>query len=182
MSSQQPTSPEFNVEQFALVYGQLKQLARAQRRRGSGDTINTTALVHDLYLLLAGRNECVFTNQRSFYGYAATAMRHLLIDRARQRARVKHGGDLKRLPLDEPDTGLAQFEALISDTARTVELESALERLRLEDARAAETVHLHVFAGLGFARIAELLDVSSRTVERDWRFARAYLREMLDVT
>lgn len=155
---------------FSEVYGQLRRLARGQRAAGH-DTLNTTALVHELYLQMSSGNESRrFAEPRQFYAYAARAMRHLLVDRARARARIKRGGDLQRVDLTEsaPDVDRVGPEQALA-------LDAALRRLAAEDARAAEVVELHYFAGLPNERIAELLGTSPRTVDRDWRYARAFL-------
>lgn len=156
---------------IATLYHELKRLARAERRRDQSVTLNTTALVHDLYLDLAARKALQFDNKRQFYAYAAKAMRHLLIDQARSRSRLKAGGNWQRADTDDLAIDLAT--APLQDA---LELDSALQALCREDARAAEVVELHVFAGLSIAQIAELFDVSTRTVDRDWRFARAFLK------
>jgi RNA polymerase sigma factor (TIGR02999 family) len=153
----------------AMFYGELKQIARKQRR-GDPDTTNTTQLVHELYLQIAGRGGLRFEKPVQFYAYAAQAMRHLLVDRARARGRIKAGGDLEQVPLDE---SIPDEVHLLS--AQALELDSALTRLARIDARAAQLVELHFFGGQSFDRIAELLETSRRTVFRDWEFARAFL-------
>lgn len=161
---------------FHRLYAELKRLARAQRQR-RGDTLNTTGLVHDLYLSLAARDDLDLREPARFYAYAAKAMRHLLVDRARARARLKSGGDqvLVELPRDD-DTVLAGW---IDSPERAFELDSAIHALEREDARAAQVVELYLFGGLTLERIAELHGLSTRTVDRDWRFARAYLQRAL---
>ena len=154
---------------YESIYGQLRKLARRERQRvGASPTLNTTALVHETYLSLtqAGHDA-----PRDFHAYAARAMRNLLIDEARKRARPKHGGDWHRA-----DSQSALDEAVAQDSQRTLELDEALNALARVDARAAEVVELHYFAGLEFVRIAEILGVSDRTVQRDWRAARAWLQ------
>jgi RNA polymerase sigma factor (TIGR02999 family) len=104
-------------------------------------------------------------------------MRHLLIDRARTRARLKSGGDLIRVDWPTGDGGV--METLMASPERTFELDSALQALAREDVRAAEVVELYLFGGLTLERIAELRGLSTRTVDRDWRFARAFLQQAL---
>jgi RNA polymerase sigma factor (TIGR02999 family) len=155
---------------FEQVYQRLRNVARRERRRvGAGDTINPTALVHEVDLDICKREGALAV--RDYFGYAARAMRNLLIDHARRYLRPKHGGDLQRTALD---TGAA--DGVRIDASQALELDSALERLGGLDPRAARVVELHFFAGLELARIAELLDVSERTVNRDWRVARAWLQ------
>ncbi|MBK7145513.1 MAG: sigma-70 family RNA polymerase sigma factor [Xanthomonadales bacterium] len=161
---------------FHRLYAELKRLARAQRRR-RGDTLNTTGLVHDLYLSLAARDDLDLREPVRFYAYAAKAMRHLLVDRARARARLKSGGDqiLVELPHDD-ETLLAGW---LDAPERAFELDSAINALEREDARAADVVELYLFGGLTLERIATMHGLSTRTVDRDWRFARAYLQQAL---
>jgi len=176
MTESLPASAPDVDDVFVRLYAQLKQLAQSQRRR-RGDTLNTTALVHDLYLSLAARDDLDLRDPARFYGYAAKAMRHLLIDRARTRARLKSGGDLIRVDWPTGDGGV--METLMASPERTFELDSALQALAREDVRAAEVVELYLFGGLTLERIAELRGLSTRTVDRDWRFARAFLQQAL---
>ena len=155
---------------FEDVYQRLRHVARRERRRvDAGDTINTTALVHEVYLDICRRDGALAV--RDYFGYAARAMRNLLIDHARRYLRPKHGGDLQRTALDTDAANGVRIDA-----SQALELDSALERLAQLDPRAARVVELHFFAGLELERIAELLEVSSRTINRDWRVARAWLQ------
>ena len=158
---------------FEQVYERLRKVAQRERRRVSaGDTFNTTALVHEVYLdICAGKDPASI---RDYFGYAARAMRNLLIDHARRYLRPKHGGDLRRAAFDSD-----AVDGVRVDAAHALELDSALHRLADVDPRAARIVELHFFAGLELSRIAELLDVSERTVNRDWRVARAWLQREL---
>lgn len=157
---------------FDEVYQRLRALAHRQRRRIDGGTLDTTALVHEVYLHFRDRPDAL--SPRDFFAYATRAMRHLLIDRARRYGRGKHGGELRRTTL-EPERHAEA--ALAAD--RLLELDAALKRLRSEQPRAAEVVELHYFAGLGMEEIAELLSLNRRTIHRDWRFARAWLHQAL---
>jgi RNA polymerase sigma factor (TIGR02999 family) len=160
--------------QFNEVYNQLRRLARGQRAAGQ-DTLNTTALVHELYLQMRhGGGSLQFNEPRQFYAYAAQAMRHLLVDRARARLRLKRGGDLRRVDMTD-----SAIDATRVDPEQALALDAALGKLATEDARAAEVVELHYFAGLPIERIAEILEVSPRTVDRNWRYARAFLHAEL---
>jgi len=160
---------------FDEVYRRLRDVARRERRRfGAGHTLNTTALVHEVYIdMCVARGDG--TPPRDFFGYAARSMRNLLIDNARHCLRPKHGGDLHKTGFDSESLKAAQLDA-----SQALELDAALEKLRASDARAAEVVELHYFAGLGLGQIAELLKVSERTVNRDWRVARAWLQRELE--
>ena len=157
---------------FDEVYERLRALARRQRRQIEGGTMQTTALVHEVYLHFRDRPDALAP--RDFFAYATRAMRHLLIDRARRHARGKHGGDMVRTTLDPERHAEASLAA-----ERILELENALVKLRSEQPRAAEVVELHYFAGLGIEEIAELLELNRRTIQRDWRFARAWLHRAL---
>ena len=158
---------------FNEVYHELRRLAHRQRTSGDGSTLDTTALVHELYLQM-NRNDLKFAQTRQFYAYAARAMRHLLVDSARQRARAKHGGDLRRTEYSDSLAGNVSV-----DPQHALQLDEALRRLALDDRRAAEIVELHYFAGLPLERIAELYALSVRTIHRDWSYARAFLGAQL---
>jgi len=159
---------------FEQIYARMRVLAQRERHRfGAGNTYNTTALVHEVYLDVCAAGRAA-PAPRDFFGYAARAMRNLLIDHARRCLRPKHGGDLRQVPLDS-----APGSDVHVDASRALELDSALARLAASDARAAEVVELHYFAGLELGQIAALLDVSERTVNRDWRAARAWLQREL---
>jgi RNA polymerase sigma factor (TIGR02999 family) len=154
---------------FSAVYDELRRVARGQRSRSDGDTLDTTALVHELYLQMSRNDNFRFAGTHQFYAYAARAMRHLLVDRARGRARIKHGGELVRVDLDDA------ADAVQVSAEQALELDRALVELAADDPRAAEVVELHYFGGLPVERIAELLGLSTRTVDRDWLYARAFL-------
>jgi RNA polymerase sigma factor (TIGR02999 family) len=158
-------------ELFGEVYERLKAMAGQQlARRRPGATLDTTALVHDIYLRM-NAHELTFARQAQFFAYAARAMRHLLTDHARQRLSMRAGGDWMRVTL----TG--EKEELIIDSAEhALALEDAISKLEKIDARAANVVELRYFGGLTIEQIAEALAVGSRTVDRDWRFACAFLR------
>ncbi|MFZ1392102.1 MAG: ECF-type sigma factor [Dokdonella sp.] len=159
---------------FEEVYQRLRRVAHRERRRvDAGNTFNTTALVHEVYLDICKRESAVAV--QDYFGYAARAMRNLLIDHARRYLRPKHGGDLQRTALDSE-----AIDGVRVDASQAIELDSALSRLARLDPRAANIVELHFFAGLGLERIAELLGVSDRTVNRDWRVARAWLQSELE--
>lgn len=160
---------------FAEVYDRLKALAGSRLARGAPqETLDTTALVHELYLRI-GRNEALhFAHPARFFAYAARAMRHLLHDRARDRLRLRAGGDWLRVTL----TG-ERAEFALDSAERALELEQALQKLEAADARAARVVELRYFAGLTLEQAAEVLELTRRTVDRDWRFARAFLKSEL---
>ena len=159
----------------AQLYQQLRVLARSERRRGGGsDTLHTTALVNEVYLKLADAERLRFGEPRQFFAYAAQAMRHILLDRAKLRMRLKREDSRLRVSLTDPDV-----QSVAVDPHDAVVLDGALTELTKLDPRAAQVVELHFFAGLGLQQIADLLDVHRRTVDRDWRFASAFLKAQL---
>lgn len=160
-----------------LVYDELHQLARSQRRRNaSSPTLNTTALVHEAYLRLAGQDDA-WEGRRHFFRVAARAMRHILIDYARAQRADKRGGPDTPLSLD----ALGPF-ALDDAQAETVlAVHEALERLAAFDARLAEIVELRYFGGFTIDETADALALSAATVKREWTTARAWLRAELSL-
>jgi RNA polymerase sigma factor (TIGR02999 family) len=176
----EPPSPHSNGEApaqtpdalFTEVYARLKAMAARQRSRGAASaTLETTALVHELYLRMSSGRELVFEHQAQFFSYAARAMRHLLADRARDRLRQRAGGEWIRITL----TGGSEHFA-IESAEQALALDAALQRLQETDARAAKVLELHYFAGLTIEQIAATLDVATSTTDRDLRFARAFLK------
>ena len=174
MSSTPATPPNADAL-FGEVYDRLKRMAHRELGRAGGGTLNTTELVHDLYLRVNRGDELAFSDPAQFFAYAARAMRHILVDRARQRLRLKAGGDQVRLSLTDP-----AIDAAALGPQQALQLDGALDALAQDDARAAQVVELHYFAGLTLDRVAELLGVVRRTVDRDWRYARAFLLAQMD--
>lgn len=157
------------------VYGELRKLAEARLRRvPPGQTLQATALVHEAYLALVGRRDPGWSGRGHFFGAAAQAMREIVIDQARRKAAIKRGGELRR-----DDDALAGQPAAGLPGEDLLALDAALTRLQAEHPERAQVVLLRHFAGLGEAEIAEVLGVSVRTVERAWRFARAWLHAAL---
>lgn len=170
----QAAVPQDGDALFAAVYARLKAMAGRELDRSPGATLDTTALVHELYLRIGTRDELQFDHPRQFFSYAAQAMRHLLADRARERLRLRAGGGWYRVTLTGAD------ERLALDTGEeALALDAALQRLEGIDARAAQVVMLRYFAGLTQEQIGEQLGLTRRTVDRDWRFARAFLKAEL---
>jgi RNA polymerase sigma factor (TIGR02999 family) len=166
------SAPQSTDALFADMYSQLKAMAMRQlARTPPGSTLETTALVHELYLRMSGNHELNFGHRARFFGYAARAMRHLLADRARDRMRMRAGGEWQRITLTGSDDQLA-----IDSAEQAIALDAALQRLEAADARAAQVLELHYFAGLTAEQIAETLDLARSTVDRDCRFARAFLK------
>ena len=131
-----------------------------------GHTLQATALVHEAYVRLMGDQR--FYGRGHFFAAAAEAMRRILVESARRKKRLRHGGDLQRVELNEPAARDADAELL--------DLDDALSRLAEEDPPAAEIAKLHVFAGLSVEEAGELLAVSRATAYRHWNYARAWLR------
>ena len=160
-----------------LVYGELRVLAHGCRRdRGTGDTLSTTALVHEAYLRIAGAGQADFSDRGHFFAYAAQAMRRILVDHARRSCADKRGGNAPHFSID--DAGLS----LSVPAEQIVALDQMLSRLQQCDKRLASLVELRVFAGFDMAAIAHALGLSERTVKRDWRKARALLGAWLSET
>ena len=155
-----------------LIYQELRRLAHAQHPRAQ-DTINTTALVHEAYLKLLDQTRLSWPDRRHFFAYAAKAMRSILVDNARRRASDKRGGSDHR-----DDDALERVHAS-GDGTDLLLVDQALDRLGQISDRLREVVELHVFAGLEFKDIAACMELTERTVFRDWRKARIVLQSML---
>ena len=164
-----------------LVYEQLRKAAQLRLAgERAGHTLQATALVHEAYLKLVGPRDLPWQGRAHFYAAAAEAMRQVLLDHAKARGRVKRGGALQRIPLDDVATlGGPVAEDHGPDREDFVALDDAIRRLGSKDPRMAEVVRLRFYAGLEVSQVALVLDVSERTVKNDWAFARAWLeREM----
>ena len=173
MTSADIISDELPPALFEMVYHELRRIARGQRRAaGSSATLDTTALVHEVYLKLHATREANGVDRVHFVSLAARAMRQILVDHARARSRLKRGGDIII-------TGLDERIGAASDTVDLVALDAALERLAEVDPRAGRLVEWRIFGGLGIAEIARLQALTERSVFRDWRRARAFLVQQL---
>lgn len=156
-----------------LVYGELRRVAAAQlRHERPGQTLQATALVHEAYLRLVG-GETSWENRRHFFAAAAEAMRRILIDRARRKRRVRHGGGRQRVELE------ADQLAIDAPSVDLLALDEALDRLAAEDPQKAELVKLRFFAGLDEQEAADVLGISRSTAARHWAYARAWLFDCL---
>jgi len=158
-----------------LVYGELRRLAAGYlSREGVGHTLQPTALVHEAYLRLVDQRQVDWRNRAQFLGIAASMMRRILVNHARDRVAAKRGGDAERVSLSlvETPSGGADVDLIA--------LEDALGRLAALDARKAQVVELKFFGGLTVEEIAEVLQVSGATVEREWSFARAWLYDAIE--
>ena len=157
-------------EVFTLVYEELKRLARHQLSAGwRHQTLDTTGLVHEAYLKLVGSADITHRHRGYFFGAAARAMRHVLVDAARRRQSLKRGGCDRDRTLDEAMVSVDGF------AAELIELDARLERLAVVYPRQANVVECRFFGGLTIEETAEALALSRRTVIRDWELARAWL-------
>jgi len=156
------------------VYGELKRLAQAQLRRlPPGKTLQPTALVNEVWMRLAGKDSSDVANSRAFFGVAARAMRDILVENARRKAALKRGR-----PWRLTDSDSLQF-ATESPPEELLALDEALDELESLYPRKARIVQLRFFVGLTDEKIATALELSDRTVRRDWIFARAWLQKKL---
>ena len=162
-------------ELLPLVYDELRKLAAHKMSlQPPGQTLQATALVHEAYLRLLGNEEKRWENRRHFFSAAAEAMRHILIDRARRRLRVRHGENAEKLPLDEIEIAAPARDEIV------LQLDEALEKLAEISPEQAEIVKLRFFAGFTEPEIAEILDLSERSVQRQWSYAKAWLFERIE--
>ena len=166
---------QFASEQlFSLVYEELRQMAsRYMRHQSSNHTFQTTDLIHEAYLKLAKTEDHDWQNRSHFFGIAAQAMRHILVDHARHKQSLKRGAEELFITLDEN----AMISADNSD--QILALNEALHLLGKMDERKVRVVEMKFFGGLTVEEIAEVLKISPQTVKRDWRFSRTWLLEEL---
>jgi RNA polymerase sigma factor (TIGR02999 family) len=159
-----------------LVYSELRKLAAAKlANEKPGQTLVGTALVHEAYMRLVGTNDSPQWNSRGhFFAAAAEAMRRILVEQARRKHRVRHGGGLHRIDLD------SQIQSSSEVDDNLLALDEALERLAAEEPEAAAVVKLRYFAGLTIEEAALALNISVRTVNRHWAYARAWLYQQLN--
>ena len=159
---------------FAATYGDLRKLARARLQRRNG-TLDTSAVVHESYLRFAASGRLRLQDRVHFMRWAGRVMRSVIVDFARRRKASRRGGDEMRVTLTEH---LAQARQPPED--EILRVHEALDKIAALDARMAEVVELRYFGGLTDAEIADALDVTDRTVRRDWEKARVLLREALE--
>ncbi len=153
-----------------LVYDELRRIAHAYvQRERSGHTLETTALVNEAYLRLAGGQNVNWQNRAHFFAVAAQVMRRILIDHARKRHYMKRGGEAQQVSLDEASL-MTEVRA-----SELVALDDALEELAKLDPRKSRVVELRYFGGLSLEETADVLEISMMTVRRDWRAAKAWL-------
>jgi RNA polymerase sigma factor (TIGR02999 family) len=169
-----PDEKQPAAELLPVLYLELRRLAASLTDRLTpGQTLQPTALVHEAYLRLVGNRDPGWEGRRHFFGAAAQAMREILIEQARRKGGVKHGGQAQRVGLTE---GLAWIEPPASDL---LALDEAVQQLQAEDAHLAEIVQLRYYTGLSVEETASVVGVSVSTLKRDWRYARAWLARQL---
>jgi RNA polymerase sigma factor (TIGR02999 family) len=155
---------------FPLVYEELKRQARSYLNRERVDhTLQPTALVHEVYLRLIKLNQIKWENRAHFYAISATTMRRILVDHAREVAAEKRGGDMKQLTLDKVQIAIEQ------KATDLLELDEALTRLAGIEERKARVIEMNFFGGLNQKEIAEILQVTEKTIQRDLKFAKLWL-------
>ncbi len=160
---------------FAAVYPELKRLAHSRLHGGGRNTmLDTTALVHESYLRLVQTGALGFDDRRAFFGYASRVMRSVIVDSARARLAERRGGQAEKVTLDS-----APADELAQQDEHVLQVHDALEQLEQADARAAQMVEMRYFGGYTDREIADTLDLTERTVQRDWEKARLLLRAML---
>jgi len=156
-------------ELFSRLYDELQRVAHRQLVSSGGATLDTAGLINETYLRVVDQTRVQWHDRAHFFAYAAQAMRHVLVDRARRRRAKKRGGGQHPLTFTERAVALEQSPEILMD------LDDALEALATEDPRLATVVDLRFFAGLTEEQAASVLDVSARTVRRDWFKAKAFL-------
>jgi RNA polymerase sigma factor (TIGR02999 family) len=161
-----------------LVYEELRKLAAARLgQEKPGQTLQATALVHEAYLrLVDGEKAQAWDGRGHFFTAAAEAMRRILVDKARKKQRLRHGGGLHRLPLEGNEPAIASAV----DAIDLLGLNEALDRLEAASPRRAQLVKLRYFAGLTLPEVAEMLRISLSTAEADWTYAKAWLKRELE--
>jgi len=156
-----------------LVYSELHRLAgRYMWREGRGHTLQTSALINEAYLRLVDQKKMQWQNRAHFFGVAARLMRQILVDHARSRSRAKRGGGAQMVSLAEQSVIAKEIEDVIA-------LDDALKNLSEMDPRKSQIVEMKFFGGLTTEEVAEVLNVTTRTVEREWRKAKAWLNRAI---
>ncbi len=154
-----------------VIYNDLRRIASSKlSHEASNHTLEPTALVHEAYMRLVGTCEDSWQNRAHFFGAAAEAMRRILIDHARKKKRIKRGREFVRVELNEKST------AEKTESSELLALNEALSELELLDPQKALLVKLRFFGGIKIAEVAEILTISSRTADRHWAYARAWLQ------
>lgn len=170
LASMERGDPESAGDLLPLVYVELRRLAASKMARETpGQTLQPTALVHEAWVRLSQQSRSQWHNRGQFYTVAAEAMRRILVDRARRRRSGKHGGDQERVEFDAMEIPSAGNNEIV------LQVHEALERFAVEDPEKSNMVKLRFFVGLNNAEIAALMGVAEKTVQRHWKFAKAWL-------
>lgn len=173
----QAGDPHAAAELLPLVYTELRKLAGfMMAKEAAGHTLQPTALVHEAWLRLAGGGQQHWNSRRHFFAAAAEAMRRILIEGIRRKQTLQRGGDWQRIELDESNLVLER------PATEMLDIDAALEKLAAEDPFAADLVKLRYFVGLTLPQAAEALNISPRTADRLWAYARSWLRQELDTS
>jgi RNA polymerase sigma factor (TIGR02999 family) len=180
LNAMEQGDPQAADQLLPLVYDELRRLAAEKMAQEKpGQTLQATALVHEAYLRLVASGDASAPRERHwkgrghFFAAAAEAMRHIPVDRARRKRSRKRGGDRARVSFDEANLAAAE------DSEEVLAVDDALAGLAAADARAAELVKLRYFAGLSMSEAAEALNISPRSADRLWAYARAWLRRAI---
>ncbi len=164
-------------ELLPLVYEELRKLAAHKMAdEAAGHTLQPTALVHEAWLRLTGNADRKWSSRAHFFAAAAEAMRRILVENARRKRRLKHGGGQQRIDLTTLDV------AITSNDEHLLAVDEALDKLAAQDPSGAQLIKLRFFAGLSNVEAARLLDIPERTAKRNWAYARAWLYEELKKT
>lgn len=177
LSDARQGAPGAHDQLFSIVYTELRRIAANYMRRERADhTLQATALVHEAYMQLVDQTRVNWQSRAHFFGVAAQLMRRILVDHARNQGAQKRGGNAQVLSIED-NIGIASIPEVAFD-----ELDEALNRLEALDAGQAKLVELRFFGGLTVEEAAEVMGISTATVEREWRMARAWLHQQLTAT
>jgi RNA polymerase sigma factor (TIGR02999 family) len=177
LSDARQGAPGAHDQLFSIVYTELRRIAANYMRREREDhTLQATALVHEAYMQLVDQTRVNWQSRAHFFGVAAQLMRRILVDHARNQGAQKRGGNAQVLSIED-NIGIASVPEVAFD-----ELDEALNRLQALDPDQAKLVELRFFGGLTVEEAAEVMGISTATVEREWRMARAWLHQQLTAT
>ena len=169
--------PQQAEKLLPLVYDELRRVAeRRMALQPAGHTLQATALVHEAFLRLIGNPSRTWADRRHFFAAATEAMRHILVDRARKKAALRHGANAVALTWDDV------LMAAPDRDEQVLAVHEALDALAMQEPAVAQLVKLRFFGGFTFAEAAELLGISERTAKRDWSYARAWLFQEMQRT
>ena len=169
--------PKSADEMLPKVYAELRRLAaKRMASEAPGQTLQATALVHEAYVRITGKGPNKWANRQHFFASAAEAMRRILVENARRKRRIRHGGGLQRVNIEHVDI------ATEADCELLLAVNDALSKLEKEDSESAELIKLRFFAGLPNIEAAKIMGIPERTAKRRWAYARAWLYEELQTS